>query len=208
MNTKFKKYAQLIVSNIEGGYYNPARHNTSNMGASGETMFGIDRAAGGSDIKDSEAGQKFWKLIDANSSSWKWNYKGGALENQLLDLAAQMMYDRYTRYSNSYLTAAAKALIKKSPRLELHFFYACWNGPGWFQTFAKAFNSAVDSGIKDVSKLEEVAINSRLNSTSSNIKKGGQIMKSKIWPELSSGGGWLWWLLAATAGIYFLTKKS
>lgn len=208
MEARFKNYAALLVNNIEGGYYNPSRHNTANMGASGETMFGIDRANGGSDIKDSEAGRKFWALIDANSSSWPWNYKGGSLQDELLNLAAQMMYSRYTRYSANYLTAAAQALIKKSPRLELHFFYACWNGPGWFQTFAKAFNSAVNNGIKDVSKLEEVAINSRLNSTSSNIKKGGQIMKSKIWPGLSSGGGWLWWLLAATAGIYFLTKKS
>lgn len=207
MDARFLNYADLLIKNIEGGYYNPARHNTANMGASGETMFGMDRKNGGSDITESEAGRKFWALVDANSAAWPWNYKGGQLENELKKLAAQMMFDRFTRYSNSYLSAAARQKVSQSKKLQLHFYYACWNGSGWFQTFAKAINNAVAAGITDISKLEDVAINSRLNSSNSNIKKGGQIMKNKIWPELNGGGGWVLWLLAAGASIYFLTRK-
>lgn len=204
----FAKYADLIIDKIEGGYYHPTRHYSEAMGDSGETMFGIDRKNGGSDIKDSEAGRKFWALIDANAANWKRGYRGGSLENQLKQLALKMMYDRYTRYSNSYLTAEARKQVFKSPKLETHFFYACWNGPGRFQNFAKEINSAVAAG-QSLTQLEQTALNSRLNSSVSLIRTGGAILRDRIWPELGNGGGgWLWWLLAAGVGIYFLTKKS
>ena len=203
MLARFYKYADLIIDKIEGGYYNPTRHNTNNMGSSGETMMGIDRANGGSDIKDSPDGQKFWALVDANSGSWKYNFKGGAIESELRKLAAQMMYNRYERYSNSYLTADARKKVSQSPKLETHFFYACWNGAGRFQTFAKEFISAVTAG-QNISQLEQTALNSRLNSSVALLRTGGALLRDKIWPELSSsGGGWLWWIIAAGIGVYF-----
>lgn len=206
MEPRFYKYADLIIDNIEGGYYDPARHYSEAMGDSGETLFGIDRKHGGTDIKDSEAGQRFWALVDANSSSWKYNSRGGSHENELKRLAAEMMYNRYTRYTSQFISADAQRLIKKSPRLESHFYYACWNGSGWFQRFAKDINAAVAANESD---LENVAINSRLQSSNSLIKRGGQIMQDKIWPQLSGRRVWGWLLFGAAVVITFVfIKKS
>ena len=76
MLSKFYNLADLIITNIEGGYYSPVRHKSAAMLDSGETMFGIDRKHGGA-YNTSEAGKKFWAIIDQNSASWEWNYKGG-----------------------------------------------------------------------------------------------------------------------------------
>lgn len=207
MLNRFYKYAQLIIDNIEGGYYNPSRHSSNNMGSSGETMYGIDRINGGSDVTESEAGRRFWSIIDANAKTWPYNYKGGAQADELRKLAANMMFSRYERYSNSYLTAAARKAISKSPKLEINFYYACWNGAGRFKTFANEFNNAVAAG-QTTAQLEQTALNSRLNSSVSLLRTGGAILRDKIYPQLSNGGGWLLWLLAAGVSIYFITKKS
>ena len=41
-----------------------------------------------------------------------------------------------------------------------HFAYACWNGPGFFQDFAKDINDAVDQGLYG-DDLVDVAVDSR-----------------------------------------------
>lgn len=210
MEKRFEKYRDLIINKIEGGYYNPARHYTEAMGRSGETMFGIDRQNGGSDITESDEGQKFWAIIDANSAGWPRYYRGGANEQILIKLAGQMMYNRYKIYSGKFITPEARKLIAKSPRLESHFYYACWNGPGRFQQFGKEISEAVSAGQKNISELENIALQSRLNSSVALIRTGGAILRDKVWPSLpernSNGHGWLWWVLAGV-GIYFLTKK-
>lgn len=206
MEARFLKYAELIINLIEGGYYNPARHNTNGMGSSGETMMGIDRVNGGS-LKDTAEGKEFWSLIDANSANWAHGYKGGPLEPKLRELAAKMMYNQYEKLSNLYLTAESRKKIARSPKLETHFYYACWNGSGRFQNFAKEFNTKVSQGAS-IKQLEDFALNSRLTHSVALIRKGGEILRDKLWPKLDKGGGWFWWLLAAGVGIYFLTKKS
>ena len=80
MKQKFYALADLIISNIEGGYYSPIQHKSAAMMDSGETMFGMGRKHGGDDINNSEAGKKFWAIIDQNSSAWAWNFKGGKFE--------------------------------------------------------------------------------------------------------------------------------
>lgn len=174
MHSRFYNYANLLIDNIEGGYYSPERHYSSAMGISGETMFGMDRRHGGKDVTDSVPGKKFWEIVDKNSASWAYCSKGGSQEKTLKKLAAEIMYLRYEKYFKEYLTKKAQKKVSKNPHLEIHFFYGCWNGVVWFKKFAEAINNAVDKGVKD---LETVAINSRKNSGNSLIAKGGEKMQ-------------------------------
>lgn len=186
MESRFYNYADLIIDNIEGGYYSPTRHYSSAMGKSGETMFGMDRKWGGTVVNNSVPGQKFWKIIDANSSSWGYNSKGGKHEKELKKLAAEIMYISYDKYFKQYLSEKAQKLVKKSQKLEAHLFYACWNGVVRFKDFATVINKAVESGTKKLSDLEKIAIDSRLNYNVALIRKGGEKMQNNIWPKLSS----------------------
>ena len=172
---KFNKTVNLVIDNLEGGYYHPqmlndGRVKDSRYKASGETMFGIDRKMGG-DINTSAAGKNFWNIIDnANASStWKWNYKGGNLASQLKTLVGDMMFPLYTSLSSRYLDSKAKDIIDNDERLLFHFIYATWNGSGWFKKFAEDINKAVKNGITDTNQLTQIAIDSR---TKEGLKSG------------------------------------
>ena len=70
MNLRY--YTDLIINNLEGGYYHPDMkanlRGGERMGNSGETMFGLDRVHGGS-LNSSENGVKFWQIVDNNYGS-------------------------------------------------------------------------------------------------------------------------------------------
>ena len=175
----FNNATNLIVSQIEGGYYHPnmladGRVKDGRYNTSGETMFGIDRLQGGT-INQTPAGKQFWQLIDnaGAANNWKWNYNGGALAPQLQTLAAQMMLPAYTILAQKTLTPQAQVIVEGNPGLLLHFIYATWNGPGWFKVFADKINTAVASGVTDIKKLMAIAIDSRVNSNNSLIAQGG-----------------------------------
>jgi hypothetical protein len=169
---KFKNVTLLVIDKLEGGYYNPIWHNTgdSRYGSSGETMFGIDRVAGGS-INDTTAGKQFWSIIDKAKTPqiWKWNYKGGNLAPQLKDLVVDIMYPVYENNAKNYLTPQSKAIVDSDNRLLFHFIYASWNGAGWFKKFASDINKAVSNGITNTDKLSQIAIDSR---TKEGLKEG------------------------------------
>jgi hypothetical protein len=180
---KFKTVTQLVIDKLEGGYYNPLWHSVgdSRYSKSGETMFGIDRKAGGK-INDTTAGKEFWGIIDKAKTpqTWKWNYKGGALAPQLKNLVVDIMYPVYERNAKNYLTPQTKAIVDSDSRLLFHFIYGSWNGTGWFKKFATDMNKAVASGITDTDKLSQVAIDSRTkeglkegSSPNSLVKQGG-----------------------------------
>lgn len=162
----FAAVTNTIIDNLEGGYYNP---NTTNLNdadysTSGETMFGIDRANGGS-LNTGDAGVQFWNLIDtdrqANPSVWKWLYRGGALEGQLRDLTVQIMEPEYQSLAARYLNTAAIDLVHSDNGLLLHFIYATWNGSGFFKKFATKINDAVANGTTDIGQLRQIALDSR-----------------------------------------------
>jgi peptidoglycan hydrolase-like protein with peptidoglycan-binding domain len=173
VSADFETMTKIIVDNIEGGYYNPEWHYQTDMGRSGETMFGMDRVHG-SGLFTSGAGKEFWKLIDKNKSKnvWKHYYKGGPLESRLLGLVTNIMTKHYQELSNRFLSDKSKKIVESNNGLKLHFYYASWNGSGFFQQFAKKINQAVDDGIESPEKLLSIAINSRLNMTS--MKKSGE----------------------------------
>jgi hypothetical protein len=181
---KFSTVTQLVIDKLEGGYYNPAWHSTgdSRYGSSGETMFGIDRVAGGS-INTTTAGKEFWGIIDKNKTRdvWKWNYKGGTLAPQLKELVVDIMYPVYERNASTYLDPQTKAIVDNDNRLLFHFIYASWNGSGWFKKFANDMDKAVQNGVTNPDKLVQVALDSRTkeglssgSSPNSLIAQGGR----------------------------------
>ncbi|NBU82569.1 MAG: hypothetical protein EBS55_13075, partial [Flavobacteriaceae bacterium] len=180
----FMEVTKKVIANFEGGYWNgttPKNESTSklgicknhpkgSMGASTETMFGLDRYNG--NIESSPEGKEFFKIIDdekqklgmdAFCKKWKWLYRGGENEEKLKELAAKKMKNSFDRnMSNFVKDQEVKDKIMKNKGLLVHMTYACWNGPGFFKKFANELTDAVKQGKSD-SELIDVAINSRAN---------------------------------------------
>lgn len=193
MDKDFLRVTKIVIDKLEGGYYHPdmlkdGRVRDSRYSKSGETLYGIDRKAGGK-INETEAGKKFWALIDKEGarSKWKWNYMPtGELKERLQDLAAQIIYPEYIKNSNNYLSEKARKLVNSDDRLRFNFIYATWNGSGWFKSFASKINDAVQSGVTDTNKLTQIALDARINnqaksdSARSLISQGGKKISSFI----------------------------
>jgi hypothetical protein len=129
---------------------------------SGETMFGLDRKAGAIETIKPE-GEEFFRLIDAEKKKlgaefckkWKWNYRGGELEEPLKDLASKIMFKSYERNMKNYVKdPETKKRIESNRGLLLHMSYACWNGPAFFRDFAKLLDTAVKEGKTDADLLK------------------------------------------------------
>jgi len=180
---KFASVTKLVIDKLEGGYYNPAWHNKgSQYASSGETMFGIDRKAGGT-LNTTPAGKQFWALIDKTKTQnvWKWNYLGGSIAPQLKEYVVDIMYPTYETYAKRYLDAKTKEIVDSDNRLLFHFIYAAWNGEGWFKKFANDMDKAVQNGTTNTDKLVQVALDSRIkeglqigSKPNSLIKQGGE----------------------------------
>jgi len=178
VSSDFDEMVKKVIDNLEGGYYHPdmlkdGRVKDSRYGNSGETMFGIDRKAGG-DINTTPAGEKFWGIIDdANArSTWKWNYMGGPLESKLKDIVPQIIKPQFDKNSNLYLTPESREIVNGNPGLLFNFIYATWNGPGWFKKFASQINKKVEYGVTDPEELLKAAIDIRKNSGNSLVSQG------------------------------------
>jgi hypothetical protein len=164
----FNKAAKSIIDNIEGAYVDPSQLTNKRerraFRKSGETMFGIDRRTGGR-LNRSDAGRKFWALIDAdkrkNPEKWTRYYDGGEIKGQLQDLASQIMEPEFERLLSTHFNSREQQLIKSDPRLLYHFAYATWNGPGWFRKFANSIKSEIRKGNTDTNKLFNTAIQDR-----------------------------------------------
>jgi murein DD-endopeptidase MepM/ murein hydrolase activator NlpD len=172
----------VVIDNLEGGYYHPdmlsdGRVKDGRFGNSGETMFGLDRKAGNIEATG-PAGKEFWSLIDSQNarSNWKHGYMlkdNPSLDKQLRKLAAEVMKPLFIRNGRSYLSPESAEIISKDPALTFNFAYATWNGPGWFQKFARVINDAVASGNKDPKELLKLVLARRIDSTNSLIAQGG-----------------------------------
>ena len=172
----------VVIDNLEGGYYHPdmlsdGRVKDGRFGNSGETMYGLDRKAGNIEATG-PAGKEFWSLIDSQNarSNWKHGYMlkdNPSLDKQLRKLAAEVMKPLFIRNGRSYLSPESAEIISKDPALTFNFAYATWNGPGWFQKFARVINDAVASGNKDPKELLKLVLARRIDSTNSLIAQGG-----------------------------------
>jgi len=185
VSNDFEKVTNQIIDQLEGGYYHPdmlkdGRVKDSRYRNSGETMFGIDRKAGGSLENDSSAGKEFWRLIDAQNArkNWKHEYMlkdNPALSKKLRKLVSQIMEPLFIQ-NQKKLSPEARKLVNSDPRLYYNFAYATWNGPGWFQRFANQFNEEVKKG-KDTNELVKFVIDQRKNWPNSLIAQTGRKME-------------------------------
>ena len=172
----------LVIDNLEGGYYHPdmlqdGRVKDQRYGNSGETMFGLDRMAGGIEATG-PAGREFWSLIDSQNakSNWKYGYMAKdnpPLESKLRELAGDVMKPLYGDYTHRYLSPEAAEIVNNYAPLAFNFIYGTWNGPGWFQKFAKVINDAVAGGNTDPKSLLQIALERRSGSGNSLIAQGG-----------------------------------
>jgi peptidoglycan hydrolase-like protein with peptidoglycan-binding domain/predicted nucleotidyltransferase len=177
----FEDVVNIIINNLEGGYYHPNMKEKNpqkfaQMGNSGETMFGMDRQHGQQET--TSAGQEFWSLIDSQNAknNWKYNYTledNLNLKNQLINLIVQIMEPLFYEYSDRFLSDTGKSIVMSDPKLFFNFVYATYNGPKYFQTFAKKLNDKIEQGVTDVEQLKDVALQSRKEAENSLIRSSG-----------------------------------
>ena len=158
----FDKVTDFVIKKFEGGYWNPYCNHKSIGGSSTETMFGLDRYNG--NIERTDEGKKFFAIIDKEKKDrgafrvgkkwyrmgefckkWTHGFKGGDKEAELRKLTIDIMRKNYERNSSAYFTPELKKQVEKSPGLTLHFSYATWNGPGFFQKFGRSMSNKLKS---------------------------------------------------------------
>ena len=186
-DTKDDEILKIMVKQIEGGYYHPAMKKKFPQkfklyGKSGEMLWGIDRAAGGSgDPKNYNGiGSKFWKVVDKHSGygeywtasnvtlseNWdnkSWPYKENAWEhnrhpynNEEKDLLNKYLTMFQIYVMNNYFNGSkhpVRDLIENDGRFKFLYLRACWNGIGHFRNFYKNIRNVYDKGEHDVEKL-------------------------------------------------------
>jgi len=184
-DTDFENITKKVIANFEGGYWNPfcPAHPKRGMGISTETMFGLDRYNG--NIESTPEGKKFFEIIDkvkydagakssgsgkgmtwsnmdtfCNLPAWKWNQRGGDKQEELKNLAVQIMKKNFDRNMKNFADPQVRDKVMKNKGLLVHMSYATWNGPGFFKKFAKKLKDAIAQGKSD-KELLDVAIESR-----------------------------------------------
>ena len=194
----FKTVTKQVVANLEGGYYNPKpeyNHPGSRdprYSTSGETMFGIDRKAGGT-INESPAGKKFWGKIDAiqKTTKWTWNYiPPNPLQTELLNLVVEIQEAPFNALLAKYVPdPKVREVIKSDGRLLFNFIYATWNGPGWFQGWGAEISEAYKKGKTSSEDLLKLFVARRINNANvlpkgnkqnSLIAQGGHKIKTLV----------------------------
>ena len=187
----FDGMMNIIIEKLEGGYYHPdmlkdGRIKDGRFGASGETMFGIDRKTGQWESKYPQA-VEFFKILDSVNArkNWRHEYMGGSYRPKLQQLATEIIKTEYIKNSNSFLSKESREIISKSPKLTFNFIYATYNGPGWFQRFANKMNSLVESGITDPEELTKLMIERRKTSSNSLIAQGGRKIEKFIYSDIA-----------------------
>jgi hypothetical protein len=198
VDSKWDKITKKVIDEFEGGYWNGStpnniktsklgictNHPEGSMGKSTETMFGLDRYNG--EIESTPEGKEFFRLIDKEKSdlgmskfckTWKWLYRGGHLEDELKTLASKIMKNSYDRNSNNYFSPELRERVENNDRLLMHFSYASWNGPGFFEKFAKSLENGIKAGKSDEELIKQ-AISDRKNTVLLNQDKVASVMTS------------------------------
>lgn len=229
-----KKYTNIVISRLEGGYYHPKMKeylkNGDAMGNSGETMYGLDFAAGGDAISNSQFAQEvrnyfapYVAQIHDNSSAFSiYNDKADGnkvapaeLGQRWRPMAAQIMLDRFKSYF-AKLTPGAQQIVLTDPALFMQFWYGAWNGPTAFNKFAEVMNRAYSNGERDPWKLCGIVQDARYERG-----KGRPALVDQITAEMNGRANYtelnntpattnnrriLPWLLLGTAIIFLIYK--
>jgi len=173
-NFDFITVTSRVIRELEGGYYHPdmlkdGRIKDTRYGASGETMYGIDRKAGAPATTTGDEAIAFWNKIDdvGARSNWKWCFiPVEPLRSELMTLAAGIMKKEYDKNIKNYIKSSElQDVIISNENLLFNFSYATWNGPGWFSGFAKVIKKAYDGGVKDPEELAKIFVQRRVDNT-------------------------------------------
>jgi hypothetical protein len=186
VDSNWMTITKKVIDKLEGGYWNPkCGHPSSGMGKSTETMFGLDRYNG--NIESTSEGRQFFGLIDQEKKKlgktefckkWKWLYRGGDKEETLKNLAARIMKNSFDRNMKNFVKdPEAKKRILGNKNLLLHMSYASWNGPGFFQKFAKSIENGVKQGMTN-KELVDLAISDRSRTKLANKNKTEALIKN------------------------------
>lgn len=194
-----------VIRKFEGGYWNPvcskypgSKHpgKTGMYSRSGETMFGLDREAGNIENVSAD-GKRFFQRIDEEKKKlgmdefcriWRWNYiPEEPLKSELTDLAAKTMKFLYEKNASAFFKGKTREVVEASRPLLLHFSYATWNGPGFFQKFAQTINQAIQEG-KPMKELIQIAKDDRVKRIGGAWAKGTQNVNAAIDAEASAQG--------------------
>jgi hypothetical protein len=139
--SNFENITKIVINKLEGGYWNGSttknekttkmgickNHPKGSMGASTETMFGLDRYNG--NIESTPEGKEFFRIIDEEKKKlgmdgfcqkWKWLYKGGDKEEILKDLVVKNRKASFDRNMSKYVNAETKQKVESIPGLTLH----------------------------------------------------------------------------------------
>ena len=197
-SSNFDSITKTVIDKLEGGYWNGSttknesttkmgickNHPKGSMGASTETMFGLDRYNG--NIESTPEGKEFFRIIDEEKKKlgmdgfcqkWKWLYKGGDKEEILKDLVVKNRKASFDRNMSKYVNAETKQKVESIPGLTLHMSYATWNGPGFFKKFAKSLESKIKTGASD-QELIDLAISDRAKTGLANKSKTEAVIRS------------------------------
>ncbi len=195
----FSTLANVIIDKLEGGYYHPnmlrdGRIRDRRYGASGETLYGMDRKHGTA-FTNTPEGIKFWETIDRldAKNKWEWNSMGGQYEGQLKKLAVNMIKPKYNEFLSRYVKDKNIIdLINSNAGICINFIYAVWNGDKYFKDMANIIVRDYNNDIKDTNVMVSNLIKYRQSHTSSLIRQGGdkleKIIKDNDYANVQSAG--------------------
>lgn len=154
-----------------------------------------------SDLKIKNAGIKFWNEVDKlsgygsyksqnqtvkkynwnikkypkKSNSWQHYYNPGFTPGTVLADNAQIIIEKGFEKNmvNYFGSHPLYKIVKSDGRLLFMYFRAWWNGPGWFQKFAKNLKKVYDSGTTNVDKLICADLTYRYNAYSPDFWRNG-----------------------------------
>ena len=164
---------KLVVNNLEGLYFHPSMLNDGRVEekyrttyqSSGETLFGLDRKTGLTDIN----AKKFWAKVDLfkpnGNPKWKYNTLGNLNQtqiNELYNLGYKVIQPSYYTSLNK-IPSGLKTIIESDGRLLFSFIYGVWNGSGWYTGYLRLLTEAYNKGITNPDDLLKKHIDDRKN---------------------------------------------
>ena len=107
--------------------------------------------------------------------TWDWLHNPGFKAGTVLADNAQIIIKQgfETDMKNYFGSHPLAKIIRNDGRLLFMYYRAWWNGPGWFQKFARNLKKVYDSGVTDLDKLICADLTYRYNAYSANFWKDG-----------------------------------
>jgi hypothetical protein len=80
--------------------------------------------------------------------------------------------------SDRYLSPKAREIVMSDPKLKMNFFYAAYNGSGFFQKWGKKFSDEVERGNSNIENLREFVLKLREEYPNFLIQRSGRKMRN------------------------------